>query len=258
MPLFLLLFILGTQAQAAFSAEAPNMCPDDWETSRRGGCWVETAYFQGKRAKAYVHPRGWVVDERCFQDSRFSQAEFLAALDTVYRKMSPSVSVARGGCLSEFNPEWGRELTESPWEWKMRVSCGGFDSGAKTCASVSKTGDSRRINIKNVSRCMTPRGSGLAGVLFHETLHAAGVDNYKTAKHNKAWELPQFEFVGDRVYAAEAICFFGVEEENRPLVNFLQCKRVVEYGVRGEIPREKCEGFDASFTDRLPPGFLKH
>jgi len=63
--------------------------------------------------------------------------------------------------------------------------------------------------------------------------------------------------VGDRVYAAEAVCFFAHDRAKRPFVNFLQCKRVIEVGAQSP-DLGVCRGFDALFTDMRPPGFVKH
>jgi len=208
-----------------------------------------------------VHRHGWVVAGRCFTDTRFSQSDLLTALEVAWRKMDPELAVSAGGCLSEFNPKWGRELQDAVWSRRMRVRCPTYNSESRICAHRSERDSYGRVYnllvVDNVQRCMDSDGSGLAGVMFHESLHAAHADNYATAKHNKAWELPQFQFVGDRIYAAEAVCFFAHDPKQRPLVNFLQCKRVIEHHVL-EPDLALCKDFDLSFTDHRAPGFIKH
>ncbi|MBI5884142.1 MAG: hypothetical protein HZB91_13690 [Elusimicrobia bacterium] len=237
------------------AAESLRLCPRDWEISRRGGCVAETDGF-GIRQQAFVHPGGWVVDKRCLEDSRISRTEFLAALTAAHRRMDPSVKVRSGGCLGEFNPEWGRELTDAVWSRRVHVSCPPYDKESKTCAHYSPRQNSQVLVMGNFGRCVGPETTGLAGVLFHETLHAAGADNYSTEKHNRSWDMEQYIFVSDRVYGAEATCFWGTDPRLRTQVNILQCKKTVSYDASN--PRhDLCEGFNTSFTD-IPAGFIKH
>ncbi|MBI5211223.1 MAG: hypothetical protein HY927_14720 [Elusimicrobia bacterium] len=246
-------------------------CPQDWRKSRRGGCWIETKTYSGNAEQAFVHPKGWVVDQRCLRDKRFSRSDLMNGLDKAWRKMSPAVSVGQGGCLSHFNPWWGKELVDAVWEKNMHLACPEFDPGDSSCADrgtrdayvVDDKGFTTRLadginllSLRNVGRCLGPGGTGLAGVVFHESLHAAGADNFSTQKHNKAWDLEQYVFVRNRVYAAEAVCFFGTDPGRRQLANILQCRATVEY--HADDPRQHlCEGFGTSFTD-LPAGFIKH
>lgn len=260
---------------AALKAARPvgRECPPDWEEKRRGGCWVKRGIFGGNAEAAYVHPKGWIVDARCFEDSRFTGRELLAALDAAWKKLDPSTPASAGGCLGTFNPTWGRELVERVWDGHMHVSCPGYDATETTCAHHEKRdhyyrderGFSRRLEgyynllvIRNVERCARSfDSSGLAGVLFHETLHGAGADNLSTEQHNKAWNLEQYVFVRDRVYGTEAVCFFGFDPKKRPFVNVTQCRNTVSFGNPSPDPG-LCREFDASYTDRMPQGFLKH
>lgn len=263
------------ESPAALKAARPagRECPPDWEEKRRGDCWVKRGIFGGEPAPAYVHPKGWIVDPRCFEDPRFSGREFLAALDKAWRKMDPSTPASAGGCMGTFNPGWGRKLVDSVWTSRLHISCPRYDATEDTCAHHERRdhyyqdarGFSRRIEgyygllvIRNVERCTRSfDSSGLAGVLFHETLHGAGADNFSTERHNQAWRLEQYVFVRDRVYGAEATCFFGFDPAKRPYVNVVQCRSTVAY----ENPSPElalCRGFDASFTNLMPQGFLKH
>jgi len=210
------------------------------------------------RAGAYRHPAGWIVDESCLADKRFTPAQFKRALDAAARKMSPDVPVAQGGCLSEYNPAWARELAGFVKAKTVLIICPAYDETSRTCASHEKTDDGTGgvVRLRNVAACLAEGGTGLAGVLFHETLHADGADNFPLEKHNKAGELPQYEFVSDRVYGTEALCFLGVEPATRKQVNLLQCRAAVNYMADGS-PRHRCEGFNLSFYDTVP-GFLKH
>ncbi|MBI4347979.1 MAG: hypothetical protein HY553_14075 [Elusimicrobia bacterium] len=265
----------AADSPAALKAARPDRpdCPADWEQKRRGDCWVPRGIFGGPAAPAYVHPKGWVVDPRCFEDPRFSGREFLAALDRAWKKLDPGTPASAGGCLGTFNPAWGRRLVDSVWTRHVHVSCPSYDKTETTCAHheprdhyyQDERGFSRRIDgyysllvLRNVEGCTKAfDSSGLAGVLFHETLHAAGADNFPTEKHNTAWKLEQYVFVRDRVYGAEATCFFGVDPAKRPYVNVLQCRGTVSYD-NPSPNHELCREFDASFTNLMPPGFLKH
>lgn len=248
-------------------------CPPDWHARRKGDCWVKTGIFGGGDKLAYVHPKGWVVDARCFEDPRFTGRELLGALDAAWRKFDPATPAERGGCLGTFNPPWGRELVSAVWERRLHVSCPRYDLAESVCAHherrdhyfTDERGYSRRVEgyygvlvLRNAERCMKAfDSSGLAGILFHESLHGAGADNFSTEQHNQAWSLEQYVFVRDRVYGAEATCFFGVDPAKRKFVNVLQCRATAGFG-RDNPPRALCDDFDASFSNLLPQGFLKH
>ena len=245
----------GRKAGCLKPAARPELCPPDWEKSRRGGCLAETDAF-GPRQRAYVHPAGWVVDRRCLEGGRVSRAELLQALTAAQRRMDPSVPVSAGGCLSEYNPLWGRELSDDIWSRRMHVACPPSDKDSATCAAHGERGGINMITLANVARCMGPDTTSLAGILFHEALHAAGADNYSTEEHNRAWDMEQYVFVSDRVYGAEATCFWGTDPRLRRRVNILQCKKTVSYDVM-EPRAGLCDGFNTSFTD-VPAGFIKH
>ncbi|MBI3551738.1 MAG: hypothetical protein HY077_04410 [Elusimicrobia bacterium] len=248
------------------SGPSNRACPGDWERRKSGDCWIKTAVFDGEgEVRAYVHPAGWLVDPRCLRDKRFGARDLLDALTLAVRKMDPAVPASAGGCLGTFNPEWGRELKGQVWSRRMVVQCSAdYDTEARTCANHSErdawvTDENGRgvleksffhmIALRNVSPCMVKGSSGLAGVFFHEALHAAGADNEALESHNQGWDRAQYRFIYDRVYGAEATCFFG------PKANVVQCRQTVQYG--SSAPRyELCSDFDRHFTD-LPPGFLK-
>ncbi len=247
-------------------------CPADWLQSRKGGCLTQVTTVDGQRGSAYVHPGGWLVDARCFSDKRFKASELLAALELVQRKISPTAGLDKGGCLSKFNPEWGAELVNASWEKGIYVDCPPLDpsDSEPSCAahvtqgiraSIGSRGYRREtelslLSLENVAGCMGSGTTGLAGVLFHEFLHAAGADNYPTEKHNTAWRLQDYVFVSDRVYGTEALCFFGVDDARKDLVNVLQCRQAASY--RAIAPRfDLCRGFSTSFTD-MPAKFIKH
>lgn len=208
--------------------------------------------------RGYVHPAGWIVDASCLRDKRFTAAQLRAALDAAARKFSPSVPVSKGGCLADYNPQWAKELTAFLHANPVRITCPAYDPKTRTCADHRKVeGSGGEMRILNVGPCLDEKGTGLAGTLFHETLHAAGADSLPLEQHNKAGELPQYVFVTDRVYGTEALCFLGVKPETREMVNILQCRTAVNY--ENERPdRALCSGFNTVFYDTVPPGFLKH
>jgi hypothetical protein len=208
--------------------------------------------------RGFVHPAGWIVDGSCLGDKRFTAAQFRAALDSAARKFSPNVPVSKGGCLADYNPSWAKEIATFLHANPIHITCPAYDPTAKVCADHRKIdGSGGEVRILNVGPCMDEKGTGLAGTLFHETLHAAGADNLPLEKHNNAGDLPQYVFVTDRVYGTEALCFLGVAPETRARVNILQCRAAVNF--ENEHPdRALCSGFSAVFYDTIPPGFLKH
>lgn len=254
----LLLLVLSASAHAAAPMAGLKECSADWRAKRQGGCWARTKAFAGGEQWAWVHPRGWTVDSRCLQDARFKTGEVAAALEAAWKKLDPGTPLGRGGCLSHFNPAWGRALAAAVWDHEMHLACPSHDPASNTCAShMAYHGNVRMLSLGNVERCLGAGGSGLAGVVFHETLHGADADNFSTEKHNAAWELPQYQWIYDAVYGAEAVCFFGADPGQRRFVNIVQCRGVVGRGV-SEPSRELCRDFAASFTDQRPMGFIKH
>lgn len=268
-------FLLAVWPAWALSPDPPavagvggKVCAPDWDTGRKGGCW---AVSRVSGDWAYVHSRGWMVDRRCLGDLRFTATEFLAALDAAYKKLSPTVPVQQGGCLSAFNPAWASELHDAPWRNHVYIACGLADTRSKVCATHEKAdgfrelpgrrqerfpGYFRVIRIQNALACMGPDSTGLSGILFHETLHAADVDNVPTETHNRAWELPQYKFVYDHVYGAESVCYYGTDERKRHYSNFLQCLFVTKQAGQ-EAKRDLCRLFPSSYTD-VPAAFFKH
>jgi hypothetical protein len=210
------------------------------------------------RPRGYVHPAGWIVDGSCLQDKRFTAAQLRAALDEAALKFSPDIPVSNGGCLSDYNPSWARELTAFLHANPVRITCPSYDPASRPCADQSKAeGSGGEIRILNAGPCLDDVGTGLAGLIFHETLHADGADSLPLEKHNQAGELPQYVFVTDRVYGTEALCFYGVNPARRKEVNILQCRTAVNY--QNERPdRALCSGFGTQFYDTIPIGLLKH
>ena len=211
-----------------------------------------------ERPRGYVHPAGWIVDGSCLQDRRFTPAQLRAALDSAARKFSPKISVAEGGCLADYNPAWAQELTTFLHANPVRITCPSYDPASRPCADQSKVaGSGGDIRILNAGPCLAEDGTGLSGLIFHETLHAAGADSLPVEQHNKAGELPQYVFVTDRVYGTEALCYLGTNPARRKQVNILQCRSAVNY--ENERPdRALCSGFGTDFYDTIPIGFLKH
>jgi hypothetical protein len=208
--------------------------------------------------RGYVHAAGWIVDGNCLRDKRFTPAQFRAALDEAARKFSPNVPVSKGGCLADYNPAWAKEITTFLHANPVRITCPAYDPKSRPCADHTKMeGSGGEIRVLNAGPCLAEEGTGLAGLIFHETLHADGADNLTLEQHNKAGELPQYVFVTDRVYGTEALCFLGTSPARREYVNILQCRAAVNYE-RERPDRELCSGFNTVFYDTVPPGFLKH
>ena len=244
----------------AFAQTGPTpVCPDGWRAKRQGACWTRTRAIQGGEQWAYVHPRGWLMDARCLQDARFKPGAVAEALEAAWKKLDPGTPVERGGCLSRFNPAWGKKIQAAVWDNQMTLSCPAFDAQSRTCATHEDRGVLRSISLANVASCLGAGGSGLAGILFHETLHGADVDNLPREVHNDAWELPQYKWIRDAVYGAEAVCFFGTDPAQRGFVNIVQCRGVVGAGREPPLANDPlCRDFSASFTDQRPMGFIKH
>jgi hypothetical protein len=231
----------------AFDGKAD--CPADWRKQKKGDCLVPDG-----SGKAYVNKRGWSIAKACFADSRFTAAELGDALEAAWKKMDPKTGVGAGGCLSAYSPEWGKDLVDALWSKNIYIACPAASKGT-TCASTSHDYGRETISMDNVKGCMGKGTTGLAGTLFHETLHANKDDNLSTADHNSAWSLQQIKFVRDRVYGAEAVCFFGTAGKNA-LVNILQCQAVTDRS-SDKDRRDMCDKFSATFTD-YPAGFWKH
>ena len=241
-------------------------CAPDWEAKRQGGCWT-TAGFGNGNVRAFVHSAGWVVDVRCFSDSRFTANELTDALTKTARMIDPNLPIEHGGCLGTYNPEWAAALKEEIWTNRVRITCPPekYLGAATQCASAGPEAYSngaggldefQLITIKKIGDCLGADTSGLAGVLLHETLHATGADNTGVASHNEAWRRGQLEFVQDRVYGTEALCAFAGNPARKKWVNLLQCRAAVSY--RAKTPRrDLCVGFGTSFTD-MPMGAVKH
>ena len=266
--------LLGLALAAANPARAQTpgphdpACPSGFFTTRAGNCWTVNPGSQW----AYVHHGGWMIEEGCFSDSRFTRAQLLAALDAVRDKMDPHVRVSRGGCLSRYNPDWGAELLDFLWRERTVISCATNDPQNTDCAATThemwdipnRSGPPTRvpyqvISIHSMTGCMEAGGPGLAGALFHETLHASRADNVPRAQHNLGYSVPQADFVQDVVFGAEFLCFFGVNRAQRRFVNALQWMETMRMeGHRGD--ESLCDPFPASFTDATyqPPGIREH
>ena len=207
--------------------------------------------------RGYVHPAGWIVDPSRLQDKRFTPAQLRAALDEAARKFSPSLPVSNGGCLAAYNKSRAKELTAFLHANPVLIKCPAYDPIAVTCADYTKTPSAGGIiRILNVGPCLDENTTGLAGTMFHETLHADGADSLPVEKHNNAVDLPQYVFVTDRVYGTESLCFLGVDARYRKQVNILQCRAAVNY--QNERPDPKlCSGFNTVFYDTIPPSTTK-
>jgi hypothetical protein len=246
-------------------------CPEDWQKRRQGGCWTKHKDFTFDGVAAYVHPGGWVVDPRCFDnDPRFTRDQLLKALDDAQCKIDPKCPLAKGGCMSHFNPAWGKRLKDEIWDKRMYLSCPEVTKGS-VCADQLYDGY-RRINIlafRNAKNCIDG-DTGLSGTIFHESLHAAGEDTYAVAVHNRAWEMRQIDFIRDRVYGTEMVCYLGTSKskKKREMVNLLQCldasenhKPLFDDDRQADrldaAIRKRCEFSNRSFTD-MPVGIFKH
>lgn len=262
MALLLLMILSALPALAGVSVPGAKVigaslpqrwCAEGWDRRREGGCWVPVDHLPGEsKVKAYVHPAGWIVDPRCLDDRRFDPGEFLAALDEAAKKLDPELAASAGGCLGTFNPAMARQAREAVWSSPTYISCGPWEPGSTKCADESRSGEANLIQLRNIVPCLGADGTGLAGTLFHETLHAAGIDNWTTEKHNSVASLPQFEFVHDRVYGAEATCFYGTAPARRKKANFMQCLETIRYDVV-RPDRALCEGFNHDYYDTTPP-----
>ena len=261
----------NSSLKKAKPAAMKRLCPKTWDERHIGDCLAETQVFGNGTGLAYVHPGGWLIDPKCSSDKRFTQEEFMAALSAALKKMNPNAPLSSGGCLGHYNPEWGRRLMKAVWERHMIVTCPEYEPKDNACAregaidmNFMDSGGNyrriedyyRRIEIKNIQGCMGKDATGLAGVLFHETLHAAGADNFGVTKHNQAGNLEQVEFVRDIVYGAEALCFLGQNPSRKKQVNLLQCKNVVGFDdSNGNV--SLCDGFSTYFTDAPAWGLTK-
>lgn len=239
-------------------------------TDRGGDCW--TTNPDGRRV--FVHRRGWMIQEECLSDSRFAGDELLAAFDAAFVKMDPGVRSLPRGCLGRLNPDWARELEDFLWDQRTVVSCPPAPPTPEACADTAHLSwtvthpATRRplsvpyhlIRLIDPVPCVVSGGSGLPGLIFHETLHAARTPMLPAAEHNAIHAVSQARYVEDLIYAAEATCFFGVVAAARPRVNLLQCLATVRH--HADEPLEewcRSRSFGTSFTGLAPfPGFGRH
>ena len=208
--------------------------------------------------KTVVHPAGWIVDANCLNDQRWTAGELRLAFNLAAKKFAADVPVSQGGCLSEYNPSWAKELTTFLHANPVHVTCPSYDPKEKFCADYTKSATSGgTLRLLNAGACVDgAKIEGLASTIFHEPLHADGADSLPTEKHNKAGELPQYAFVTDRVYGTEALCFSGMNPKTRKQVNILQCRTAVNY-LNDSPKKALCEGFNTSFYDTIPPSTIK-
>ena len=249
-------------SRAASGMPEAGNCPADWRAEKQGGCWAETSVFKDEGpVRAYVARRGWLIDPRCFRDSRFSAGQMLGALTEVSRKINPDVPLSRGGCLGTYNPDWARELAAQVWIRRVAIECPAWSASQTPCGE--ETVQSRDfpegaggakdhlIVLENVSPCLKSRNLGLPTFLFHEFLHAAGADSVPLSQHDDP-EVSQYAFARDRVYGTEFLCFLS-----KAKVNAVQCREAVSYETahpRYDLCRK---GFSTDFTSNPPAYFLE-
>ena len=229
----------------------------------RAGALEELCRQDGKACphpEGFVHPAGWIVDGNCLEGRGVTAAEFRASLDKAARMFSTSRHVSEGGCLADYNPAWAQRLTQFLQSTPIRITCPAYDPTSRRYLEYEADtggGPGGTIRIRNIASCLAEGGTGLAGAIFHETLHAAHADNLPLERHNLAGELPQYVFVTDRVYGTEALCFFGGDPATKKRVNLLQCRAALNYD-NDHPDRALCSGFSTEFYDTVPIGFLKH
>jgi len=225
-------------------------CAEGWRLRREGGCWTTASFPGEEHVLSYVHPGGWIVDPRCLDDRRFDPGEFIAALDSAYKKMSPVLTAEHGGCLATFNPVMAREVTNAVWERPTYLACPAYDPKESFCADADTASYDKitMLRVRNVQGCMGKGTTGLAGTLFHESLHAAKIDNWPVERHNDVQNTPQYKFIYDRVYGTEATCFFGTDPRTRKDANLVQCLTTIAYE-NPNADRKLCDGFGTYFGD---------
>ncbi|MFI5361716.1 MAG: hypothetical protein ACHQ49_07080 [Elusimicrobiota bacterium] len=208
-------------------------------------------------AEDFVHPAGWIVDGNCLDGRVVTAAKFRSALDEAARKFSPTTRVSEGGCLADYNPGWAKKLSEFLKSNPIRIACPEQDSTSRRFFEYERVpGSGGVLRIRNIASALAEGGTGLAGAIFHESLHAYGADNLPLEQHNQAGELPQYVFVTDRVYGTEALCFFGGDPATKKKVNVLQCRAAVNYD-NDRPDQSLCSGFNTAFYDTVPIGLLK-
>jgi hypothetical protein len=239
----------------AWPASADDDCPNDWYSSKKGDCWLTTPAFSGKPEKYYVHQHGWLIREDCV--FHYGGNSLLDFMTTAWNKMNPAIGPSKGGCMSVFNPGKGQGWIDDIWTRRIILTCDQAGSSGDTCAATRKVrmgqggGEYREIALMNVGSCDQPGGTGVPGIIFHETLHA--LDVTARSDHNSPENMSQVQFVQDQVYGAEMVCFYGMDAKTRKDVNIVQCTDLAD----GD-PNNKCNGFNAEFSDYLRAGIYKH
>ncbi|MBI4060221.1 MAG: hypothetical protein HY403_02200 [Elusimicrobia bacterium] len=179
--------------------------------------------IEGFPGRLFYHPRGWVVEERCFKDARFlngrGNSSLISALDKAGEKLDH-------GCLGRLNSAWSARLTNLLKGARVLVACpprppAGRAPGCAATSSVrrfrgrhapdgftyppgSVAAPWQVISLYKADDCMGPDSFGLEAVLFHETLHALGEDVLAPEEHDRAWNTRDAR---DRIYSAQAVCF---------------------------------------------------
>jgi hypothetical protein len=233
-------------------AGALSMCPQDWRAKHVANCWLHTDAITATMEDLYVHPGGWLVRGNCMD--RFHWDDFLNALTAAWNKMSPSVGVGQGGCMSRYNRQKGQDWVDFTWRGPFVVTCDDQTAG-DACAETSSWsmpsgGSYKLISLKKVDPCMGADSSGMPGILFHETLHALSVP--KTSGHNTPDQQNQAQFIRDQVYGAEFVCFYGADPKMRKYVSYFQCDDLTDHA-----QNNLCNSFPATVSDVLPSGIYK-
>lgn len=247
--------LLAAVLAVASEAGAFMQCPADWRAKKTSDCLWRTSAVTGTEEEFYVHKGGWLVRPNC--RDRFNWDEFKGALDAALAKMSPGVGLDQGGCMSYYNREKGKDWTDMLWRGPFVVDCGAANGGGDACADTTSWpmpqgggASYQQITLRKPDPCLQPDGTGMAGILFHETLHALKVP--KVSGHNAPDQLSQAQFIKDQVYGAEFVCFYGQNPRTKKNVSFFQCNDLTD----GD-PRNICTGFSATVSDFLPPGANK-
>lgn len=237
---------------------APGLCPPDFRQTRAGGCFARSDLF-GPNDELYIHPKGWAVQKACLE----RYPTILRDLDRAWNRMDPRRREESGGCLGTYNPKLGAAWGDALWTKEIAIACPDsppFQACGSTGEHVYRppAGQPGRphavtaIRLNDPARCRFDHSENDAEMLFHETLHAVGFDNFPASRHNRSYNMEQLEFIKDNVYAATMLCFMGTKPALRKQVNYLQCERVVKEG-RPEADVSLCSpeqrGFNADFSN---------
>lgn len=251
----LFLYIFGAYAAPAQAGER-RRCPANFRQAHIGDCWIQSPIL-GSFDWLYAHRRGWAVQESCIK----RYPTIVEDLERAWERMNPA-SREPQGCMGTYNPALGAQWVAALWAKDVAIACPATPR-FKACGTTSpykyrpppgQPGFPQDISIiwlNDTERCRFDHSENDAAMLFHETLHAVDFGSLSVQEHNQSYNMEQFKFIKDDVYAATMLCFMGTKPQFRSQVNYLQCQHIVKRD-RSDADASICDpkrGFNSEFSN---------